>query len=64
MNFVPNSYMRVAELKNYLKIEIKLIFRFEKFQKEASLLDRIKMTKNWLEFDRKKLTTTNLNIGT
>ena len=31
---------------------------------EASLPDRIKMTKNQLEFDRKKLTTTNLNVGT
>ena len=31
---------------------------------EASSLDRIKMTKNWLEFDRKKLTTMNLNVGT
>ena len=31
---------------------------------EASSLDRIKMTKNRLEFDQKKLTTTNLNVGT
>ena len=31
---------------------------------EASLLDQIKMTKNWLEFDQKKLTMTNLNVGT
>ena len=29
-------------------------------KKEASLLDRIKMTKNWLEYDRKIFTTTNL----
>ena len=31
---------------------------------EASSLDRIKMTKNWLKFDQKKLTMTNLNVGT
>ena len=31
---------------------------------EASLLDRNKMTKNRLEFDRTKMTTTNLNFGT
>ena len=31
---------------------------------ESSSLDRIKMTKNQLEFDRKKLTTTNLKFGT
>ena len=30
----------------------------------ASSLDRIKMTKNWLECDQKNLTTTNLNVGT
>ena len=31
---------------------------------EASSLDRIKMTENWLEFDQEKLTTTILNVGT
>ena len=31
---------------------------------EASLLDRIKMTKHRLEFDQKKLTMTKLNVGT
>ena len=31
---------------------------------EASSLDRIKMTKNQLEFDQKKFTMTNLKIGT
>ena len=31
---------------------------------EASLLDRIKVTKNRLKFDRIKMTTTNVNIGT
>ena len=31
---------------------------------EGSLLDQIKMTKNQLEFDRKKLTPKNLNVGT
>ena len=32
--------------------------------KAASSLDRIKMTKNQLEFDQKKLTMTNLNVET
>ena len=31
---------------------------------EASLLDRINMTKFWLEYDRKLFTPTNLNVGT
>ena len=33
------------------------------FDFEASSLDRIKMTGNWLEFDGIKLTTMNLHIG-
>ena len=32
-----------------------------RFKYEASYFDRIKMTKNWLECDRK---TTNMNVGT
>ena len=31
---------------------------------EASSLDRINMTKNWFEYDRKKFTSTNFNIET
>ena len=31
---------------------------------EASYFDRINMTENWLEFDWKKFTPTNLNVGT
>ena len=31
---------------------------------EASLLDQIKMTKYRLEFDRIKMTTMNVNVGT
>ena len=31
---------------------------------EASSLEQTKMPKNVLEFDRKKLTTMNLNVGT
>ena len=30
---------------------------------EASLLDQIKMTEFWLDFDRKIFTPTNLNVG-
>ena len=32
--------------------------------KEASSLDRIKMTKFWLEYDQKIFTLTNVNVGT
>ena len=32
--------------------------------KEASYFDQINMTKNWLEYDRKKFTPTNMIIGT
>ena len=35
-----------------------------KYINEASLPDQIKMTKNQFEFDQKKLTTMNLNVGT
>ena len=31
---------------------------------EASYFDQINMTKNWLEYDRKKFTPTNMNVGT
>ena len=31
---------------------------------EASYFDPINMTKNWLEYDRKKFTPTNMNFGT
>ena len=31
---------------------------------EAKSLDQIKMPKKGFEFDQKKLTTTNLNVGT
>ena len=30
---------------------------------EASYFDRINMTKNWLEYDRKIITPTNMNDG-
>ena len=40
------------------------LLQFSVKNKEDILLDRIKMNKNWLEFDQKKLTTKNLNIGT
>ena len=40
------------------------LFYFATSLDEASLLDRIKINQNWLEFDRKKLTMTNLNVGT
>ena len=36
----------------------------EEEKKEASLLDRFKMTENRFEFDRIKMTTTNVNVGT
>ena len=32
--------------------------------KEASYFDRINMTENWLEYDQKKFTQTNMNVGT
>ena len=32
--------------------------------KEASYFDQINMTKNWLEYDRKKFTLTNMIVGT
>ena len=38
--------------------------KYLNFIEEVSSLDRIKMTKNWLEFDQKKLTLMNLNIRT
>ena len=41
-----------------------LVLQMTKNFIEASLLDRIKMTKNRIEFDQKNLTMTNLNIGT
>ena len=31
---------------------------------EASYFDRINMTKNGIEYDQKKFTPTNMNIGT
>ena len=31
---------------------------------EASSLDQINMTENWVEYDQKNFTPTNLNIGT
>ena len=37
---------------------------WELLQFEASSLDRINSTKNRLEFDQKKFTPTNLNVGT
>ena len=36
-----------------------VLFSWKQDKNEASSLDRINMTKNWLEFDRKILTTTN-----
>ena len=39
---------------------LNIVFR----KNEASSLDQIKMTQNWLEFDQKKLTRMNLNVGT
>ena len=30
---------------------------------EASYFDRINMTKNWLEYDQKHITTMNMNVG-
>ena len=34
------------------------------FRLISSYFDHINMTKNWLEFEQKKFTPTNLNIGT
>ena len=53
---------RVFNFSAILKRTIEQIKYFERKRKrlnEASSLDQIKMTKNWLEFDPKKLTTTN-----
>ena len=35
-----------------------------KINQEASYFDRINMTKNGLEYDRKKFTPMNMNVGT
>ena len=45
----------IFKLQMSLKIQI-LISKLTKIL-EASSLDRIKMTKNWLEFDQKKIHT-------
>ena len=34
------------------------------FHREASYFDRINMTQNGLEYDRKKFTTMNMTVGT
>ena len=48
----------VGMLQNFLKKRYCLDYY------EASSLDQIKMTKNWLEFDWNNFTTTSVNIGT
>ena len=45
------------------EVVLKIWLNLNKFN-AASSLDGIKMTKNRFEFDRKKLTTMNLNVGT
>ena len=59
-----NNYFLCLQIINNLYISQRKLQICCKDSIEANLLDRIKMTKNRLEFDRKKLTTMNLNIGT
>ena len=42
----------------------KVFFIFFSVKIEASYLDRINMTENWLEYDQKTITPTNMNDGT
>ena len=64
--FLPNSVKYIP--LEYLHFNNKGLLMPQNFWKKrdcldyfvASSLDRIKMTKNWLEFERKILTTTNL----
>ena len=44
--------------------EIILFFCILALLKEAGYFDRNNMTKNWLEYDRKMITPTNMNDGT
>ena len=57
-----NCHMRILDEQTGLrvkKIEMKVTIT-RKTLFEASSLDRIKMTKNWLEFDQKIFTAMNL----
>ena len=56
------NFMHEEELKITLTLPIR--FQFLKDKCEASYFDRINMTKNWLEYDRKNITPTNMNDGT
>ena len=52
--------MAVCGCKYYFNITLNLLF----FKNQTSYFDRINMTKNWLEYDRKKFTPMNMNVGT
>ena len=47
-----------------IKLHIILYFIPKLCLFEASYFDLINMTENWLEYDRKKITPTNMNDGT
>ena len=55
---------RKEERWNKLKMKMKKGNKRQGGKFEASWHDRINMTKNWLDYDRKITTTTNLNNWT
>ena len=62
-----DTSLSYIENGNFEFLNIFTIFLFLFFNSnfcEASSLDQIKMTKFWLEHDRKNFTPMNLNIGT
>ena len=56
-NSLTSACLKKKDLHNYEFIQICS-------NNKASLLDQIKMTKNWLEFEQNKFTPTNLNVRT
>ena len=58
----PGAKLSIDEVERRLLKN--LAAKYDDTKCEASSLDLIKMTKNWLEFVQKNITTTNLNVGT
>ena len=62
-NLIPEWNRTKISVVNYMQNRIQRITSWL-MSLEASYFDRINMTENWLEYDRKNITPTNMNVGT